>query len=100
VTGQNTAAAERSAHVRRDPSPGHDTGAIVEIAPGTVRLRCAIERDAALAQLAALPPTPSLRGGSAGITNGLVVVEIKPSATAAHLRDMAAELTKMAEERA
>jgi hypothetical protein len=27
-------------------------------------------------------------------------VEIKPSATAAHLRDMAAELTKMAEGRA
>ncbi len=45
------------------------------------------------------PPRPSLRGGSAGIANAAVVVEIKPSATSAHLRDMAAELTKMAEGR-
>lgn len=42
---------------------------------------------------------PSLRGGSRGIANAGVVVEIKPHATAAHLRDMAQQLREMAEGR-
>lgn len=48
----------------------------------------------------AAPAAPSLRGGSRGICNAGVVVEIKPHATAAHLRDMAQQLAQMAEGRA
>lgn len=55
---EEDAAAERSAHVVRSPAPAAATtggqDAIVEIAPGVCRLRVAIERDEALAEVARL----------------------------------------------
>lgn len=82
MTGQNTAAAERSAH-----APAAHTGApawLTEVAPGIWRITAYVERDQLRAQLAAAP----LVGG---IASARIIVQIRQGATAAELLTMAAE---------
>lgn len=82
MTGQNTAAAERSAHA---PAPRHaqpEIGAgMVEIAPGRWRVRGYVERDALLAGQAA---------PAGGIASAEITVKVRRSTTAAELLSMAA----------
>ncbi len=87
MSGQNTAAAERSAHARPPSRAGEAERAagLGEVAPGVWRLRAFIERDelrVALAQRA-----PSTVGG---IASGHITVKVLEGATAAELLSMAA----------